>query len=83
MFNQLPHILSITLQVASSNFNIVQNSKTIVIKEKNFPRLEFSKSFEFPKNDQRLVKMQAGFKFSTGISPQKKKTSDGITRLQS
>ena len=84
MFNQLPHILSITLQVASSNFNIVLNSKTIVIKEKKIPRLEFSKSFEVSKNNQRLVKTQVGFKFSNSISlKKKKKTSDGITRLQS
>ena len=42
-----------------------------------------SKSFEVPKNDQRLVKMLIGFKFSNGILLLKKKTSDGVTRFQS
>ena len=46
-------------------------------------RLEFSKSFEVPKNDQRLVKILIGFKFSNGISLLKKKTSDGVTHFQS
>ena len=36
-------------------------------------RLEFSKSFEVPKNDQRLVKILIGFKFSNGISLLKKR----------
>ena len=36
-------------------------------------RLEFSKSFEVPENDQRLVKILIGFKFSNGISLLKKR----------
>ena len=42
MFNWLPHVLSITLQFASNYSNIVQNSKTIVIKEKIMDGAVFS-----------------------------------------
>ena len=39
-----------------NNSSIVQNSKTTPNKEQKIPRLEFSKSLDVSKNDQRLVK---------------------------
>ena len=45
----------INLQFAPNNSSIVQNSKTIANKERKIQRLEFSKSLDVPKNDQRLV----------------------------
>ena len=71
--NQFPHILSITLQFASNNSHIVQNSETIANKGKTNSRLEFSKSLEVPNNDQRLVKMLIWLKSSNGVSSKKKK----------
>ena len=47
--------LFINLQFAQNNSFIVQNSNTTANKEKKIARLEFSKSLDVPKNDQRLV----------------------------
>ena len=47
--------LFLNLQFAQNNSSIVQNSKTTANKEQKIPRLEFSKSLDVPKNDQRLV----------------------------
>ena len=82
MFNQLPQILSITLQVASSNFNIVQNSKTIVIKEKKFQDLSFQSLSKFQRMIKDLLKRKQDLSFLM-VFPYKKKTSNGITCLQS
>ena len=49
--------LFINLQFAQNNSFIVQNSNTTANKEKKFARLEFSKSLDVPKNDQRLVEI--------------------------
>ena len=47
--------LLINLQFAPNNSSVVQNSMTIANKERKIQRLEFSKSLDVPKNDQRLV----------------------------
>ena len=70
--------MSITLQFASNNSHIVQNSETIANKGKTNSRLEFSKSLEVPNNDQRLVKMLIWLKSSNGVSSKKKKTPDSV-----
>ena len=49
--------LFINLQFAQNNSFIVQNSNTTANKEKKIARLEFSKSLDVPKNDQRLVEI--------------------------
>ena len=47
--------LFINLQFAPNNSSVVQNSKTTANKEQKIQRLEFSKSLDVQKNDQRLV----------------------------
>ena len=47
--------LFINLQYAPNNSSVVQNSKTTANKEQKIQRLEFSKSLDVQKNDQRLV----------------------------
>ena len=53
--NRFLQNLFINLQFAPNNSSVVQNSMTIANKERKIQRLEFSKSLDVPKNDQRLV----------------------------